>query len=312
MREQLLGKSTLKSTKIAYGCQRVMPLMQSSVTKEDEKKGKRAIITAYEVGIRYFENADFYALGRSEKLMGDVLREVRGMRNNIVLASKCGCRFAGTSLRCPPVYYDLSMGHIIQSCEGSLKRLGVETIDLYQFNRPDLLMDPEEAAAALEKLHSQGKIREVGVSNFSPSQVKVLQSALSMEIVSNQVQISAAYIKCFEDGILDQCLAEKITPLSWSPLARGILGDRKIPENYPNKATTALLLKILDMIAKAKDTTRAVIALAWLMKHPAGIIPIIGTTSPKHIREAAEADDMELSREEWYLIYTASRGEPLP
>ncbi|HUR45537.1 MAG TPA: aldo/keto reductase, partial [Candidatus Saccharimonadales bacterium] len=178
---------------------------------------------------------------------------------------------------------------------------------------PDYLMQPEEVAAAFAKLKDSGKVREFGVSNFRPSQVTALQKACPMRLIVNQVEISLANLNCFNDGTLDHCLAEKITPLAWSPLAAGKLGAgarRLLPSQELYR--TEKINEMLDLIARERGTTRIVVALAWLMKHPAGIVPIIGSTNPVNIREAAKADAVDLTREEWYRLLEAARGERVP
>src|SRR5262249_13209405 len=152
------------------------------------------------------------------------LKEVREMRDRVVIATKCGIRKGGDPREDSPYRYDFSAEHIVVSCEQSLRRLGMSAIDLYHLHRPDYLMDPEEVARAFSDLKRGGKVREFGVSNFRPSQLVALQRACPMRLVVNQVEISLANLTCFEDGTLDQCLAEKITPLAWSPLAAGKLG----------------------------------------------------------------------------------------
>lgn len=312
MKTQTLGKSALVSTRLAYGCWRVLGTWEpKEVTEERWKAAKAAIVAAFEAGYRLFDHADIYCVGECERVFGEVLREVRGMRERILIASKCGIRFAGEGKPNAPYRYDFSGSYIVQSCEESLKRLGVEAIDVYQLHRPDFLMNPEEVAAAFYQLKVQGKVREFGVSNFGPTQLLALQKSLPFPLVVNQVQIHLGDMHCFEDGTLDQCLMERITPMAWSPLGGGLLGDRKIDEKQPRREAMLKLREVLDGIAGEYGARRSVIALAWLLKHPARIIPIIGSGSPERIAEAAGADEIDLSREEWYSILEAARGERL-
>ena len=260
-----------------------------------------------------FDHADIYCDGVPERLFGQVLKEIDGMRANVLIASKCGIRKPGDPNPNSPYRYDFSAEYIIHSCEQSLKRLGVEMIDIYQLHRPDYLMDPWEVADAFSRLKQAGKVREFGVSNFSPSQLTSLQKACSMPLIVNQVEISLANVNAFNDGTLDQCLTEKITPMAWSPLAGGQLGDggkRLLPSQMGYRVKPAVAA--LDALAKKGGATRTALALAWLLKHPSGIIPIVGSTNPASIREAAKADDLELTREEWYSLLEAARGERLP
>jgi len=306
--------SSLKVSRMAYGCWRVAGTWDpSKVTPAAQASGRKAILAAYEAGFTLFDQADIYCHGETEKILGQVLKQTPAMRRHIVIATKCGIRMAGEPTKDSPYRYDFSAEYIERSCEQSLKRLGIETIDLYQLHRPDYLMDPAEIAGAFSRLRKSGKVREFGVSNFRPSQVSALQSACPMKLAVNQVEISLANLSRFEDGTLDQCLADKITPMAWSPLAGGQLADgatKLLPSQEGYKTRRAKT--VLDRLAKAKGTTRAAVALAWLLKHPAGIIPIVGSAEPADIRESAKAADVSLTREEWYQLLDAARGERLP
>jgi predicted oxidoreductase len=314
MQTQPLGASALRPTRLAYGCWRLVSTMNpAEVTPDRQAEGRAALLAAYEAGYTLFDHADIYCRGVCESVHGRVLREVRGMRDGILIATKCGIRFAGEPNADSPQRYDFSAEHILRSCEGSLTRLGVETIDLYQLHRPDVLMDPAEVAGAFDKLRSQGKVREFGVSNFGPSQVTALQAACPMRLVVNQVEIHPGRLDCFTDGTLDQCLAEGMTPLAWSPLGRGTFADGGIPAaDDPRRAGLLALAELLDATAAKHGVSRTAITLAWLMKHPARILPIVGTIRPDRIREATRADTVDLPREDWYRIYVAARMEPLP
>ncbi len=191
----------------------------------------------------------------------------------------------------------------------------METIDLYQLHRPDYLMDPAAVAGAFDALQSQGKVRFFGVSNFSPSQLTALQSACRQPLVVNQVEIHLGRLDVFSDGTLDQCLAQHVTPLAWSPLGGGLV----TPEgnnNYgtPKKPREAVLplVELLQRTARNYGATPAQVALAWLLKHPSGIVPIVGSVTPERIVEATRADETDLSREDWYRLLVGARGEPLP
>ena len=212
-----------------------------------------------------------------------------------------------------PYRYDFSAGHIIWSCEQSLKRLGIDRLDLYQLHRPDYLCDPEEVASVFSRLQQSGKVREFGVSNFRPSQVNALQRACPMRLIVNQVEINVARLDTFHDGTLDQCLAEKMTPLAWSPLAGGRLGSNDpIDLRDPDHARRIHIREVLDLIARDRGTTRPVVALAWPLKHPSRIAPIIGTTDPARISELAQAPELDLTRDEWYRLLEAALGQRLP
>jgi predicted oxidoreductase len=282
-------------------------------TPDLEAVGRAAILAAYEAGYTHFDHADIYGNGLCEEIFGRVLKEVRGMRERILIGTKCGIRWAGDPEPGSPHRYDFSREHILKSCERSLERLGVDCIDLYMLHRPDYLADPGEIAAAFEQLRSQGKVREFGVSNFRPSYLAMIQRACPMPLVVHQVEISLARLDCFEDGTLDQCVADRITPVSWSPLARGLLGEWGGPDpRDPRAAGLGALLSTLDQIGEQHGQSRAVVSLAWLLKHPARIVPIVGSVGPARITDAVRADTVELSREEWYRILVAARMQGLP
>lgn len=308
MKNISLGGTRLNSSQLAYGCWRI-----AEDPKRPDQVGRPAVLAAYEAGYTLFDHADIYCDGLSEIVFGRVLKEVSGMRRKVLIASKCGIRKPNDPNPGAPCRYDFSADHIVKSCESSLKRLGVQTIDLYQLHRPDWLMDPEEVAEAFSKLLRQGKVREFGVSNFRPSQVLALQSACSVKLVVNQVEISLAQLSAFTDGTLDQCLAENVTPLAWSPLGAGLLADGArslLPGQKGYKV--GKITKALDQIARARGVSRSVVAFAWLLRHPSGIVPIVGSTNPKKIVEAVRATEFELTREEWYSLLTAALPAPLP
>ncbi|MEY2466013.1 MAG: hypothetical protein QOD03_534 [Verrucomicrobiota bacterium] len=295
----------MTSSRLAYGCWRL--------ASDSNDAGRRAVAAAYEAGYTLFDNADVYGRGEAEKILGAVIREIPGMRERILVLTKCGVRHAGDPNPDSPSRWDFSAEHIVASCEQSLKRLGIETIDIFMLHRPDFLADPEAIASAFTQLLNAGKVRYFGVSNFRPTLLTALQSACPMPLIVHQVEISLAKLDAFSDGTLDQCLIEKITPMAWSPLAAGLIGQdakRLLPaqQSYqPDK-----FLSELETIAGARGVNRTVIALAWLLKHPSKIMPIVGSTKPERIREATQAADIELTREEWYRLFTAARGEPLP
>ncbi len=301
MRTQTIGTSDLTSTRIAYGCWRLAgseggPKLEPSV-------GRAAVLAAFEAGYTLFDHADIYGHGECERIFGSVLKEVPGMRERIILASKCGIR--------PPWdgdqhCYDSSPEHILKRVDGSLERLGVDHLDLLMIHRPDYLGDPEQIAATFAKLRAAGKVRWFGVSNFAPSQVTALQKACDFPLVAHQVEISLAQRMRLDDGTLDQCLSSHMTPLAWSPLDKGNLLGPPRSEHEEN------LQGQMDLFAVRHHATRVAVALAWLLRHPSRMIPIIGTLSPHRIREAARADEVELTREEWYNLLMAAQDTRIP
>jgi predicted oxidoreductase len=315
MKQLRLGKSQLEASRLAYGCWRIAGTWDSAeVDPSLEAAGRRAVIAAYEAGYTLFDHADIYCDGVAERIFGQVVKEVPELRQRVLIATKCGIRKPDPQHLGSVGRYDFSEEHIVWSCEQSLRRLAVERIDLYQLHRPDYLMNPTEVAGAFSHLLQAGKVREFGVSNFHPSQVAMLQSACPMPLVVNQVEISLARLNCFEDGTLDQCLEKGITPMAWSPLAGGKLADgaRRVLPSQAGYAPEKTILPELDRLAKQYGVSRIVIALAWLLKHPSNIVPVIGSTDPAKIREASGACDIELSREDWYRLLVAARGEALP
>ena len=309
-----LGVSLLRSSRLAYGCWRVAGTWNpGEVTAASRAAGLRAILAAYEAGYTLFDTADIYCHGESERILGQALKQVSGMRDRVVVLTKGGIRPAGDPDPDSPGRYDFSSSHLISACERSLQRLEIETIDLYMLHRPDLLAEPEEVAQAFTQLKASGKVRSFGLSNFRPSLVTALQAACPMPLVAHQVEISLAKLDAFTDGTLDQCLIERITPMAWSPLAGGLIGDganRLLPSQQSYRPES--YLPVVDAVAKARGASRTTVALAWLLKHPAHILPVIGTINPDRIRDTAKAADLELTREEWYRLLIAARGEPMP
>jgi predicted oxidoreductase len=304
-----IGSSPLTSSRLAYGCWRIA----GNGTPKDLETGKAAVLAAHDAGYTLFDHANIYGGGHCESLFGQILQDTPSLKASLLIATKCGIRMVDDPAPGAPFRYDFSAEHIHASCDQSLKRLGIDTIDLYQLHRPDFLMHPEEVAAAFDQLKRDGKVREFGVSNFRPSQVTALQRACPMKLQVNQVEISLENRTCLTDGTLDQCLTEGITPMAWSPLAGGKLGDggkdllpwqeQYHPESY---------LHVVDAVAKQTGSSRMVVALAWLLKHPAGIVPIVGSTNPVRVRQATAAAALDLPRETWYELLKAAMGEPLP
>ena len=308
-----LGVSSIQASRLGYGCWRVLGPEGAEPNRDREAGARKAIAAAYDAGFTLFDHADVYADGAAEKVFGDVLKQTSGMRERVVITTKCGIRRKGVPNPDSPYRYDFSAGHIMKSCEQSLKRLSIETIDIYQLHRPDYLMEPTEVADAFSRLKQQGKVREFGVSNFKPHQLALLQRACPFRLIVHQVELSLAKLDGFEDGTIEQCLGERITPLAWSPLGGGRLAETlPIDINSPDHARRIGLRETLDDIARDYGVTRTVVALAWLLKHPAKIIPIVGSAKPERIRETSQAYKLQLSRDEWYRLMEAARGEHLP
>ncbi len=314
MQTRTLGHSSLASSCLAYGCWRIAGYGEiHECTPERVEHARQSVLAAYENGYTLFDHADIYAQGYGEELFGRVLREVSGMRDRVLIASKCGIS-RGIDADSHPYYrYDSSAAHIVESCEGSLNRLGVETIDLYMIHRPDFLGDPMEIARAVTQLRDQGKIREFGVSNFRCGQVSLLKKNLSFPLVVNQIEISLMQLAAFQDGTLEQCQLEGITPMAWSPLGGGKLaGHDPISMTVADHGHRGRIRDTADAIARAHGVSRSAVMLAWLLRHPSGILPVVGATQAEHIEQAAAAAQLILPREHWYQLMEAAHGQRLP
>ena len=309
-----LGTSSRTTSRLAYGCWRVAGTWNpSEVTDESRAAGRRAMRTAYETGYTLFDNADIYCHGEAERLLGEVLREIPGMREHVIVATKGGIRRAATRPRVPPragIFQPHTSSPPARRRSGAwVSKPSTSTC----CTGPDFLADPGEIAKAFSQLKSSGKVRFFGVSNFRPTLVTAVQAACPMPLVAHQVEISLAKLDAFTDGTLDQCLIEGLTPMAWSPLASGLLGaGAKLLLDAQKTYRPEAFLPVLDAIATAREVSRVVIALAWLLKHPSRIQPIVGSTNPERIREAAQATSVELTREEWYRLLVAAQGKPLP
>ncbi len=291
-----LGQGALRSAPLAWGMWRFQG--------DDVAAAQARVEAALAAGVTLLDTADIYGLdagafGMAEDLLGKVLASAPHLRERFVLASKGGIT--------PGTPYDSSAAYLASAVEASLRRMGVDQIDLYQIHRPDILTHPSEVAQTLTALREAGKIGEVGVSNYTIGQVAALQAYLPFPIAAIQIELSPLAIEAFSDGRLDQAMERQMAVLAWSPLAQGRLGDGDTSD-----ARALAVRAALDDIAKAKGASRTVIAYAWLMAHPARPIPIVGSQQPARIAEAATALSVQLSRREWYAVLTAARGEPLP
>lgn len=301
---------------IAYGC---MNFSTVDTTTERE----RLVETALDLGVTLFDHADIYGAGESEALFGRVLRDHPDWRHRMIIQTKCGIRFPGDTYGDDwPARYDFSFEHIVNATEGSLRRLGIEQIDCLLLHRPDLLMDVDEVARAFDDLSSAGKVRAFGVSNFDAGQMQLLQSGLGRELVVNQLEISLMHAELIAEGAkvnteqsftaaggtLDYCRRNGINVQAWSPVAGGQLfaAGPDAPRNVRDTAEYATHL------AEQKSVSLTAILIAWLLKHPAGIVPVVGTTKIDRLRDAMQATSTALSREEWYGLLEKAQGQPVP
>lgn len=295
----------IEAAPVALGCMRMTSL--------SENEAEKVIGTALDAGYTLFDHADIYGGGASETIFGRVLKKNPGWREQMIIQDKCGiCRG----------YYDASSEHIIEAAEGSLKRLGVEQLDLLLLHRPDALMEPEEVAGAFYALHKAGKVRAFGVSNMNAAQISLLQSGMALKLSVNQMQFGLAHSGLVDEGIhvntmngqaidrtgslLDYCRLNKITIQAWSPLQYGMFeGPFLTSEKY------AGLNELIAQMAEQYGVSAEAIALAWILRHSAGMQAIIGSMNPDRIRSAGRAAEIRLTRKEWYDLYLAA-GNPLP
>jgi predicted oxidoreductase len=291
-----LGASGNVVTPLAWGMWR---LQGADISIAD-----RLVRAALDVGISLFDTADIYGFngnsgfGAAEALLGRVLAADPALRRRFTLSSKGGI--------VPGTPYDSSAAYLESACEASLRRLQTDHIDLYQIHRPDVLAHPEAVAGALSRLRDAGKIGAAGVSNYTVSQTRALQSFLPFPLVSHQPEFSALHLEPLGDGVLDQAIERRMAVLAWSPLGGGRLAG------VGKDARTRAVIEALDRIALRDAVPRTAVALAWVLAHPSRPIAIIGTQQADRIREAARACDVRLTRADWYAVLTASRQEKLP
>lgn len=305
MKKVSIGNGEIRASEISLGCMRISSL--------ETKEAAALINTALEEGINYFDHADIYGGGKSEEVFSEAVDMRPSVREKFIIQSKCGIRKG---------YYDFSKEHILNSVDGSLKRLKTDYIDVLLLHRPDTLMEPEEVAEAFDILHSSGKVKYFGVSNHNPMQIELLNKYLNQKILINQLQLSIANTGMIDSGlnvnmkidpsidrdgsVLEYCRLKDIRIQAWSPLQYGFfegvfLDNDKFPE----------LNKKVGELAKIKGVPNIAIAIAWILRHPAKIQPIVGTTSCERLRNICMAAQVELTRQEWYEIYSAA-GNKLP
>lgn len=302
---QELGKTGLEVSRIALGCMRMANL--------DDKAAQEVVKTALEQGITFFDHADIYGGGASERRFAAAMKSLGLDREGIILQSKCGIRKG---------YFDFSKEHIVTAVDGILSRLETDYLDVLALHRPDALLEPEEVAEAFSALKKAGKVRRFGVSNHNTYQIELLQSYLEEPLAVNQLQLSPAHtplldaglhVNMKEDGalvrdgsVLDYCRLKRVTIQAWSPflidLQRGIFVDHPDYEQ---------LNQTLKRLAEQYHVSREAIIVAWIMRHPAKIQTIVGSMNPRRLAKIAAAEQVVLTRSEWYEIYT-SAGNSLP
>lgn len=300
-----LGVSNLEVPVIAVGCMRMSSL--------DKQEAERFVQAALEEGANFFEHADIYGGGKCEEIFADAIGMNPSVREQIILQSKCGIR---------PGRFDFSKEHILNAVDGILQRLRTDYLDVLLLHRPDALVEPEEVAEAFDVLESAGKVRHFGVSNQNPLQIQLLQKFVKQPIVANQLQLSITNATMISQGfnvnmenapavnrdgsVLDFCRLHDITIQPWSPFQYGFfegvfLDNEKFPE----------LNKKIDEVAEKYGVTNTTIAIAWLLRHPAHMQPVIGTMNIERLKDCCKAAEIRLTREEWYDIFR-SAGNVLP
>jgi predicted oxidoreductase len=290
-----LGNSGLHVSPIAWGMWRF-----ANATVEE---GRRLVEAALDAGVTLFDTADIYGFngsggfGDAEALLGKVFAAAPGLRERIVLATKGGIA--------PPLPYDSSSDYLAAALDASLRRLGVEQVDLYQIHRPDILAHPQEVARALEDMVASGKVRAIGVSNYTVAQTEALLALLTIPLASHQPEFSPLHLEPIENGLFDLTMECEIAVLAWSPLGGGRIGS-------PTDDRSTRVAAALDVVASAYGVSRAAATYSWVMAHPARAIPIVGTQKVERIAELADAFKVEWTRRAWYDVLIASRGERLP
>ncbi len=288
---------------LAFGCMSLVP--------DKREAGYAAVQAALGLGINFFDTADVYSRGESEAILGEALRRTKVAREDVYIASKCGIVFMGMNPTYTYKAYDLTPDYLKRSCEASLQRLGTEYLDLYQPHRIDYLTHPEETARALEDLIREGKIRAVGVSNYTPDEIRAL--ATFLPLVSLQTQFSLLHLEPLETGLLATSQERHMAILAWSPLHKGVLtGKRTAAHDDWQQQREAGVVSQLSEFAARYGITLTQLALAWLMQLPGPVIPLVGTTNADHIAEAAIAAEITLDRDDWYEIMVTGRGRPMP
>lgn len=309
MRYIEFGKNKALVSEIVLGSMRI-PQMSATEVRE-------LIDTCLDEGINVIDTADIYGGGHCEELIGDAIASMPGLRDEIFLQTKCSIRFAEHGS-----YFDFSKDYIVSAVDASLARLKTDHVESLLLHRPDVLMDPDEVAAAFDELHAAGKVIEFGVSNQNPLQMKRIAKASKYPLAANQVQLSVAFAPAFEamlnvnmenssadmrdGGIFEYCERKGMAIQAWSVFQHGYFAG-----TFLGNPDFAELNTVLDRLAEKYDVTPGAVALAWILRYPAKMQAVVGTTKASRIREAARACDFELTRSEWYELYKAA-GRQLP
>jgi predicted oxidoreductase len=294
--KQIKFSETLSLSQIVYGVWRWNG-NQSNLER------RKIIDICLNEGIDSFDHADIYNDYANEAYFGEILKKEPSLRKEIKIITKCGIQLISNSR--PENYvkhYNYCAEHIITSVDNSLKNLHTDFLDLLLLHRPSPLLNIHETATTLEKLIESGKVRHIGVSNFSPSQFSLLQSALSSPLITNQIELNLFHHFPLTDGTIDFLYERNIKPMIWSPLAGGQIFNSE----------NELMQKTLKQVNEKYNTTTEALCLSWLIKHPANLVPVIGTNNPKRIITAAAAEKTNLTLQDWFLLYEVALGKPVP
>lgn len=314
---------SLAPPRLIYGCMGLGGGWNNNpLQAEDVSQAHAAVEAALDIGITLFDHANIYTLGKAEQCFGELFKQQPGLRQRMQLQTKCGIRFKDAD---GPKRYDLSAEHIIESVHASLRRLQTDYIDVLMLHRPDPLMEPDEINEAWRTLFAAGKVRQLGVSNMHAGQLRQLVAALETPLVANQLEMSLLKTDwldadtCFNDAQGQQSLmwgdtlhyfqSQDIALQAWGALGKGWYSGGAPHDAPPTVVATA---QLVQQLADEHGVTRESIVLAWLLKHPARIQPVIGTANPERIRACADAARVALSRGQWYALYQSARGRELP
>ena len=289
-----------------------------------EKQARDFVDTALELGINFFDHANIYARGRAEEVFGRLFKQQPSLRDRMILQSKVGIRWADDPAGTPQ-RFDFSYEHIVEAVDAILRRLNTSHLDILLLHRPDPLMEGEEVARAFARLKKEGKVRYFGVSNQNRSTMEYLQHFLPDPLIANQLEMNLLHSGFAEatisfnqaapaypdgwEGVVEYCRLNGVTLQAWSPLARGLLSGGDLDDVGPAVVKTAALVREL---AGAYGVSAEAIVLAWLLRHPAGIMPVLGTSRSDRLHACAGSVQVKLARDEWYRLFEAARGAPMP
>ncbi|NVK01315.1 MAG: aldo/keto reductase [Oceanospirillaceae bacterium] len=295
-----LGKQGASLSRLIYG---VWRLADGGETDTSTVRAK--IDACLEQGITSFDHADIYGDYECERVFGETLKEQPSLRDSMELISKCDIALISDKFPQRRVkYYDTTESYIHTSVENSLRHLHTDHLDLLLIHRPDPLMDAAETGAALDKLVESGKVKQIGVSNFHVWDWKLLQQHMTSKLVVNQIEMSLVQRESFTDGTLSAMQLDQMSAMAWSPLGGGSL--------FGNSEAAARLAPIFRRIESEQGFSADLVALAWLLAHPAKILPVVGTNNLARIRDIAKALEVELDRETWFELWTAAAGQEVP